>query len=637
MSKGLFLTFRSILPTTRAVFLCRPCDERCSVPLAVIALCSMLFFTAGLHKTFAAEPRGLSDGVSSSIAINTSGDWLKRQQISNGYLVSLSAAATTSGVTLSSLATGADKIVSVNPGGSPAILSGAAVLGPNRLVISGIQTSASSGDEAWAGVSAMSFVAFSDFAGNVTSQIELGSFGANQACVASDGNVWVLGQDMVKEASFWRNGNDGSKVPAADDYDMLRVYSASGNLLRSLIKRSSVQSNSEFFLHLGASQNNALVCGASSVGVYLAPVSASVSFQPTWYEVNLDDNSVKQWAVYGVPAASSVSGLALPYANTVYGSFSSHESSGYVSGIYTLTLGTNGNATWSATLVAPQSATSATPRLKVLGSSNGTLLYVNGSTISGQSPVVTSVQVSAAATPTKEVAPTMISPYAVVTSTEAGNVQIQVNGADYLLKGLGYYASNCYSTAVINAKAALQATVTAWKTTSVANRRSASYDITTKKNITSQEATLNSALKAETSKTRCTRIGKSMGPLGDVDAPTFAMQDERAPRLIQATYLFEDQGLRFLKVSLDSCRHTCDSKYAAALALCGLLVVQNPTPLGVGAAAACVVYEMVINIGCYDSCPADAGYCPTQSNYYALNTRNPRRRGRQSGYAGAPV
>ena len=636
MNKGLLLTFRSILPTIRVTVSRRLIHNLDVARRLVVPLCSLLLFAFGVGVGSAAEPVGLADAISTSTVINTAGDWLHRQQISNGYLVSLSGAATNS-ITLSSLETGDDASVTINLNGSPAILTGAAVLGPNRLVVSGIQTAATSGSGAWAGVRPVSFVAFSDFAGNVTSTIQLGTFGANQACIAGDGNVWVLGQDMAKEASFWRNGNDASKVLAADDYEMLRVYSASGNLLRSLIKRSSLQSSSSFYLHLGASQNNALVCGTNAVGVYLAPVSAEVDFQSTWYEVDLNDNSVKQWSVYGAPAASRVTGLALPHGNTVFGSFSSHESSGYVSGIYTLTLGTNGNATWSTKLVAPQNAASTAPRLKVLGSSDGVLVYVNGSTPDTQSPVVVSAQVSAAAAPAREIAaPQLIHPLAVVTAAEAGNVQIAVDHADYLLKGLAYYGSNCYSTAVISAKAALQATVSAWKSTTATNRRSAAYDVSTKKAIASEQVTLNSALKAETSKSACTRIGKTMSPMDNVDAPTYALQNDTAPELIQASYHFQDQRLRFLKVSLDSCRHTCDSAYAAGLGLCALLLVLDPTPVGVAVTAGCVIAEFGINLGCYDSCTDDPN-CSTDGNYNVLNTRGPRRRERQSEYVGTLV
>jgi hypothetical protein len=564
-------------------------------------------------KVFALSPQ-IINPPSRSITLETSADWQRHQQISNGYIVSFSHKDNSpNDIVLTSLATGEEQIVHARVNGTtPTLITAAAVRAANQVAVSGIYTSTTTGNRA-------SFVAVGDFSGQTSAVFDLGSFAVNQLCTTADGTTWVLGQDMLKEATFWRNGNDTAKIAPADDYDMLRGYASDGTLIRSAIKRSSIQTDSQLYLNLGSGRYGTLACGPSSVGVYLAG-SAPFNFQAQWHELSLVSGSVSSWKVEGAPSGSQVSGLALPHGSTVLSSFGSSRSAGSALGIYSLALGNNGVAKWVPAVLRADSTASDVPSLKVLGSNGTDLVYANGPpSVSSQSAVVLSAPISPAApldSPIVSSGPKVITPQTAIPQTAAGNVQITVDNADYLLKGLARYSSSCYTSAVNSAIAALQSTINTWRAQPESVKVRPGDERSIKNLIISQESSLNTALQAQTSTTSC--------PLAKLGQP----EDDSA-RSIPAVYgSFSLQGQLIRVNGVDSCRNVCGTAFGAAAALCGLLVVTNPSPIGVAVAAACIIAAAAVNIVCFDNCEPDTA-CYDSPNYTFVSRgdRRPKRTG----------
>jgi hypothetical protein len=546
-------------------------------------------FVLSIGTAFAQTPQVLNP-PSSSITLESTADWQRHQQISNGYIVSFSRNGNNrNDIVLTSLATGEERVTRLQiEGATPSHIMAAAVRTAHEVAVSGIYTSSTTGNPA-------SFLAIADFRGQASSIVEMGAFAANQLCTTGDGTTWVLGQDLTKEGSFWRNSNDTAKVPPTDDYDMLRGYASDGTLVRSALKRSSIQTDSQLYLNLGSSQFGTLVCGSSSVGVYLAG-STPISFQAKWHELSLVNGSVRSWVVNDAPSDSQLSGLALPHGNTVVGSFRSFPRKGSSAGIYILALGNDGVAKWVPTLVGAGSPASDVPSLKVLGSNGTDLVYVNGPlSASSQSAVVLSTPTSATPVldiPLHSTVPKIDASQTGIPVTDAGNVQITIDDADYLLKGLSRYSASCYSSAVLSAIAALQSTINIWRKNPATAKERPANEYGTKNKVIQQENALNTALKAETSKVACPRA-ELVNPV-DESVRTF-------PAVYDSLLL---EG-KFFTISLDSCRNACSTIFGSGVAVCGLLVVLDPTPVGVAAAAACIVAQAAINIWCFDGCTAD--------------------------------
>jgi hypothetical protein len=606
MRKGLCLGLSSV----RCFCLLIP-----STPLATQRGCAfgaiIACFVLSIGKVFALSPQ-IINPPSRSITLETIADWQRHQQISNGYIVSFSQKGDSpNDIVLTSLATGEERIVRPRVNGTtPSLITAAAIRAANEVAVSGIYTSITTGNRS-------SFVAVADFSGQTSAVIELGVFAVNQLCTTGDGTTWVLGQDVVKEGTFWRNSNDVAKIPPADDYDMLRGYASDGALIRSAIKRSSIQTDSQLYLNLSSSRFGTLVCGPSSVGVYLAG-SPPVNFQAKWHELSLVNGTVSSWAVEDAPSGSQVSGLALPHSNTVISSFSSYGSQGSAVGIYTLALGNNGVAKWMPSVVRADSPASDVPRLKILGSNGTDLVYVNGlPSISSNSAVVLSTPTSPAPPldiPILPSGPKIVTPQTGIAQTAAGNVQITVDNADYLLKGLARYSSSCYTPAVLTAVAALQSTVNTWRAQPWTAKSRPADERNIKTLIINQQNALNTALQAQT--------GGSC-PLAGVVQPV-----DESVRSIPAVYdSFSLQGQLIRVSGLDSCRNACGTIFGASVAICSLFVITSPNRTGVAVAAACIIAAALYNIYCFDNCAPDtACYDAPNYNFVSGGDRRPKRK-----------
>ena len=631
--------------------------------------CSLIVLALSSGHAFGEVSQLLGAPVSTK-AFSGSASWTRRQLLSNGYLVSFTnGAGNSNAITLTALATQQEIKVSFQVNGVSPIITGAAVIAENRLVVSGLYA---------AGDTNHPFLAYTNFSGQASSVVDLGSFVANQVCTGGDGTAWVLGQDMEKEGQIWKNRNETTETQADEDYDMLRAYGPNGALLKSSFRRSDLHTSytTSWFVNLATGSN--LVCGSDSIGAYIA-MPAPVVAQPIWYELRTSDNSVQTWKVYGAPASAGVTGLALPYTNTLYSSFSSLGKSVSIAGVYTLTLGNNGIATWTANVVRSDSAASPAAHLKVLGADGDQVVYVNGSAINTQLPIVawspvtkSSVLDSAIEAPLKT--PSEETTETGTTATDAGNVQIAVDGADGLLIEITKYNNKvsaqtvtpfpmvCYSAACVAAEDSIRATVEAWRGTKGKATRTVALAVSTKETLAAQMAAFGTALKAEPYPVPKTGGGGGGGGGCVITGPNSKSPGSQTaqpqcwappPREVNERILIrpdvlssmhresrrdaslptsyegyfdgtesnsQDEG-HFIPVTLSTCREDCNftwTAYGAACLVVAGVVGSKAWIVGVITAVYCFNSALSGYQKCVTNCANDVADCPTQNNYDAL-------------------
>ncbi|HLJ91184.1 MAG TPA: hypothetical protein VKZ53_30575, partial [Candidatus Angelobacter sp.] len=267
------------------------------------------------------------NGSSNQIAVQGAFDQHRTfPETSNGYLFSFVRAPQpgAANIILNSVDTGARTEVTFALDGANSLQIEGVTVSPNQhLLVAGVLTRSDNGAKE-------TFLAAADFSGNIIWRFNLGMYLPQRLCGASDGTVWVLGQDMKKEIA---KGNKG-------DYDLLRAYSGDGQLQHSYLSRKSFTLSVEGILNLGHGSPALLSCGQQSVGVYLGIASS-----PTWFEVQLTSGAVQQWSVTHRQYAE-ISALSLLGKGTVFASFISTRNN-KSAGLYTLVPGAGNSARWA--------------------------------------------------------------------------------------------------------------------------------------------------------------------------------------------------------------------------------------------------------------------------------------------------
>lgn len=155
-----------------------------------------------------------------------------------------------------------------------------------------------------------SFVVGIDVQGRTMFDLNVGSYEPSQICAAGDGNIWVLGQDVIAEAT----GNP---------YSLLRKYSTTGKLLGFYLNRGEIHSpalvlstrrQQEAGVEAFRMNRVLLRCGEQSVGVYLG-------VSQTWTEVRLRDGYTQTWNLTLPAPRALMTGLSLMSEHVVYASF----------------------------------------------------------------------------------------------------------------------------------------------------------------------------------------------------------------------------------------------------------------------------------------------------------------------------
>jgi hypothetical protein len=449
-------------------------------PIARLSLVLALgaWLTQAAH---AADDGTLALGATVTIPAG-SADWYRPQQLSNGYVVSFGKG-TTAQVTLTSLATHKEKLISVSLAGvTPLALTGAAVGSDASVTVSGIYNAGSTATPA-------GFLANLDVAGHLTRVKNLGAYVPLRVCSAGDGSTWVLGQDMEKEAAFWAATGDGP-APSAD-YAVLSSYSADGLTVRTQLKRSELHLSSKVFANLAATPSD-LVCGSESVGAYIA-----ADDRPTWFEASLDGKRSRSWSVVSGVPTGRLTGWSLPFENNAYGSVSEMDPTGTAS-IYRLSLGENGNASWARSLNKRVSAGGSVPSLKILGHDGTNLVYADGAT---PTVPISALLVWGKVTRTGNVRPGIAAPFVSATDvpkpprpSNAG-VEMMISMATEMQRRLSQAPQLCADDPCLKAAADLRQTVDAWKRDNEQGARSMSSDSETKLRIMQSFATITAALK----------------------------------------------------------------------------------------------------------------------------------------------
>lgn len=421
--------------------------------------------------------------LSQTPVYSSSAQWLRQQQVSDGYLVSLSSDRLH--ITLTSLRLLNDHQIQLTlDGGAVSLVTGATVSARGTLAITGLYRSNTTGRVS-------SFLAYADFSGRVSKLVDLGAFAPEGACSSGDGTIWVLGQDLSKEAIFWSHGNDTGKTPQAADYFLLHAYNANAELAQLRFPRSSLHLSNKLFLNM-ASQGSgaALGCGPESVGVYVRQNDL-----PIWYELDRKDGSAQMWNVSGISHASKLTGLALPFSSTEYASFLSPDAT---FGIYRLILGNNAVAQWVKVSDRLGRFDPDFPALKVLGSESGQLIYVNGVTATGtHAPIVAWSPVARSSVLTFAITPVTAAPDGAIAASDGHDVTTMIWDAEQLLAKL---PGVCSGEPCSSAMQSLQQTVAQWKLANSQSARSNSSDARTVQDIRKEVLAINDALAIQVEK-----------------------------------------------------------------------------------------------------------------------------------------
>jgi hypothetical protein len=297
-------------------------------------------------------------------------DWNGRQQINGDYLISGNSAH--SDVTVTSLPKFKDSTLRISIDGAegPIKVYGGVPTGANALAVVGTYSHAGSQG---------GFLAVVDMKGKVQHLVETGAFVPRDVCMAKDGSLWVLGDDMSKESLIWALGNGTARSNAVGQYGLLQQFAQDGRRLGSRLPRSALRPRaSDVTRHMIATLvASHIACGQESVGAYIA-----FGGQEFWYETRNGEPSGRLWEISGRPDLARMSGISLPFAHTVFASF---ESSDRLA-LSELILGKNGIAKWVETVTRPPAASPDIPGLKLLGNQADRLVFING--VSQRAPYV---------------------------------------------------------------------------------------------------------------------------------------------------------------------------------------------------------------------------------------------------------
>jgi len=549
-----------------------------------------------------------------------SADWQRGQQVEQGYLVSFSRQE--GAVTLTSLAERKDIQVAVTIHGvAPDLITGAALLGPNRLAITGVYNVHSGG--------AAGFLAYTDLKGQVLTLTDLGVVVPQRVCATEDGTTWILGQDMVKEGILWSHGNDAGKAGPTSDYDMLRAYGPDGKLSQSQLKRSSLAFDSKLFVNL-AGGTSALACGNESIGVYITDTE-----RPVWYELRRSNNTSQQWTVKENPDAGRLSGLALPFSATAYASFTfartDRANSGMLSGMYRLQLGSNSVAQWVAVVTRPENSNAPIPGFKLLGNRGDRLIFVDGRTLTTPvAAVVSSSEVARTSILSSAIALPPKAPSRQVDDPDSGaGVATMVSVARVLLEKIaGAPPQACPAGACSEAVASLQQAVNHWTQAVVQGSRSNAVDVHTKKQIRAALQAINAALADQVGRLNSSQLPQTQssrsGSLVPISYETCVGSCFRAETTVASDFttvdaayysdidsqlpppdIFNPQapyGGTFLNVA---CTDNCNAMMTHMLAICAIgggVAVARGSIGGALLALACVAASAYVTYDCFQDC-----------------------------------
>ncbi len=147
------------------------------------------------------------------------------------------------------------------------------------------------------------FLAETSTSGGVVSTVHTETYLAARMCRATDGTIWTLGRDSVKESDRQL------------DYDIVRQYSFENGLQHSYVPRSSVNFQSEGATSGGEGEAGAfLVCGNDRISVFLNETKE-------YFEIDPSKQIVKRWKIAMSPLdGGRVTGLAVTDAGRTYAS-----------------------------------------------------------------------------------------------------------------------------------------------------------------------------------------------------------------------------------------------------------------------------------------------------------------------------
>ncbi len=262
----------------------------------------------------------------------------------NGYLLSFTRQVSqrhASVVALTSLADGRKKTLAFRFPEPETVVEDAAVAGDGHILLAVSYVQA-------VDAKARNFVVELDQSGQAVSTVDLGSYALERICAAPDGTFWTMGQEREAEQSANRT-----------DYALLRNYALSGELRGSYFHTNQFPPDVNF--HQEGHAPAYLGCGDVSVGAYVR-----LPYTAYWVEVQTGTGVEHQWKVATIPS-SRMTGLTLLSEHTVYASFITK---GRERGLYGLTLGAQGTASWARI----RSDTGSFARL--LGRDGPSLVYV---------------------------------------------------------------------------------------------------------------------------------------------------------------------------------------------------------------------------------------------------------------------
>jgi hypothetical protein len=147
------------------------------------------------------------------------------------------------------------------------------------------------------------FVAETSASGGVVSEVHTEHYLATRMCQASDGTVWTLGRDSVKESEH------------KAEYPLVRQYSLEKGLLHGYLARDQVNFQEQGSAGGGEGPSGTfLVCGKDRVAGFLNETNE-------YFEIDPSKESLSRWKMPRAPSPEGrVTGLAVTDSGRVYAS-----------------------------------------------------------------------------------------------------------------------------------------------------------------------------------------------------------------------------------------------------------------------------------------------------------------------------
>jgi hypothetical protein len=550
----------------------------------------------GAPDTSDVQPINLNAPELQKYDYGTDVDWTARQKVSGDFLVSSNP--THTGVTVTSLPSlkQSKLVVSIKNATGPVNVYGAATLGPHGLAVVG--TYSRSGTPG-------GFLAFTDLAGQIKTLVDTGVYAPRDVCVAKDGTVWVLGDDVAKERRIWAMGNGTVRSEALGQYGLLQQYAPDGKRIGARLPRNTLRPRAadEAGQMMFSPAASNIVCGEESVGAYIV-----LGGQEFWYETKLGDTAGRLWEISGRPALPRLSGISAPFLNTVYGSFETADQLV----LSKLQLGSNSIARWVQTDVRPAASAANLPSLKLLGNQADRLVLINGvSQAAPYAPILSWVRVGRSSIgraiayepPADQAKPASA-------ELESKGVQGLVQVASEAVKKLASIAAVCDKNPdCASVSADLKHQVSAWSYANRQGTRTQATDAQTARALDADMLKLNASMQkviaqlgltenqsAETTGARegaviatdCDATCMTDGGLGASELGLASADDTAAD-----SDNFEDVG----------CSADCSNMFAAMLAICAIgAFATKGTVAGVVFGLACIAFSGYLLHKCNLTC-----------------------------------